>query len=115
MKNKDVHKSNDLFLLSGDDLNKIIALCKFIIKLKPSLDETLRSWLSYLHTIEPQGFDFNQEFNQLDYDFPFENNDDFVNQDGSIEHEGMDDLIWKLGMNLPSWDDLNSNGDHDEK
>ena len=47
----------------------------------------------------------------------FDNQDDFVSDDGSIEHNSLDELIWGLGMNLPSWDDQDNefkNKDNDE-
>ena len=101
---KNIHNENDLYLIPGHDLNKMIAVTKLLLKLEPSLNETMMNWLGYLYEIRPQDNDY--------YDWHDYWDDDFVKQDGSVEHDDLNDLIWKLGMNLPSWDDdSNSNGD----
>tara|TARA_E500000331_G_scaffold207338_1_gene198894 strand:- start:494 stop:844 length:351 start_codon:yes stop_codon:yes gene_type:complete len=115
---KNIHKDNDLYLMPGADLNKMIAITKLLLKLKPGLNAVMMDWLGYLHDINPQDNDDWHDNDDWD-DFPFGVNDDFVNQDGSVEHDGLDDLMWKMGLSLPGWDDLkkddNSNGDNDEE
>ena len=104
---KNIHNENDLYLIPGHDLNKMIAVTKLLLKLEPSLDKTMMNWLGYLHEIKPQDNDY--------YDWHDYWDDDFVKQDGSVEHDDLNDLIWKLGMNLPSWDDDDSNSNGDKR
>ena len=104
---KEIHKDNDLYLIPGHDLNKMIAVTKLLLKLKPNLNAIMMDWLGYLHDIEPQD---NDEWDDW-HDYW---DDDFVNQE-FVEHDDLNDLP-EVGMNLPSWDDdSNSNGDNDEK
>ena len=111
---KEIHKDNDLYLIPGHDLNKMIAVTKLLLKLKPNLNEVMMSWLGYLHDIEPQD---NDEWDDW-HDYW---DDDFVNQDGSIQHNDLNDLMWKMGLKLPSWDDDShrnddpQSGDNDEE
>ena len=91
--------------MPGADLNKMIAITKLLLKLKPGLNAVMMDWLGYLHDINPQDNDDWHDNDDWD-DFPFGVNDDFVNQDGSVEHDGLDDLMWKMGLSLPGWDDL---------
>jgi len=108
---KEIHKDNDLYLIPGHDLNKMIAVTKLLLKLKPNLNEMMMSWLGYLHDIQPQDncMDENEWSDWHDYW-----DDDFVNQDGSVEHKDLDDLMWKMGLKLPSWDDDPQSGDNNE-
>ena len=99
-----IHNDNDLYLIPGHDLNKMIAVTKLLLKLKPGLNATMMDWLSYLHEINPQDNDY--------YDWHDYWDDDFVNQDGSIQHNDLNDLMWKMGLKLPSWDD-DSHGNDD--
>ena len=104
---KKIHKDNDLYLIPGHDLNKMIAVTKLLLKLKPGLNATMMDWLSYLHEINPQDNDY--------YDWHDYWDDDFVNQDGSIQHNDLNDLMWKMGLKLPSWDDDPQSGDNNEE
>ena len=91
MKKKDIHGKNDLYLLCGEDLNKMIAITSYIMKIKPSLNEGMMNWLSYLNTIEPHST---------------LSSDSIEEQIESMDLEmTLDEIIWGLGMNLPSWDD----------
>lgn len=121
---KNIHKDNDLYLIPGHDLNRMIALTQLVLKLKPNLNELLMNWLGYLHDIKPQD---NDEWYESDYELDewedwYESwSDDFVNKDGSIQHKDLNDLMWKMGLKLPSWDDDShdndniKSGDNDEK
>ncbi len=111
---KNIHKDNDLYLMPGHDLNKMIAVTKLLLKLKPGLKTSMMDWLSYLHDINPQDNDDWHDNNDW-HDYW---DDDFVNQDGSVEHDDLNDLMWKMGLKLPSWDDNNDNiesGENDEE
>jgi hypothetical protein len=77
------------------DLKIVLNLIKKLMDMKPKWNESIMNLYSRLY--ENYYFD-----NRI---FPLENNDDFVNFDGSVEHDSLDELIWGLGMNLPSWDD----------
>ena len=70
---KEIHKDNDLYLIPGHDLNKMIAVTKLLLKLKPNLNAIMMNWLGYLHDIEPQD---NDEWDDW-HDYW---DDDFVNQ-----------------------------------
>ena len=94
------------------DLKLVLNLMKKLMDMKPEWNEGLMNLYARLY----ENYYLNNHDDE--YDFPFGINDDFVNQDGSIEHDGLDDLIWKLGMNLPSWDDddnlFNKENGHEE-
>ena len=91
------------------DLKLVLNLMKKLMDMKPEWNEGLMNLYARL---------YENYYHDDEYDFPFGINDDFVNQDGSVEHDGLDDLIWKLGMNLPSWDDddnlFNKENGHEE-
>jgi len=88
MNEMNIHGMSDLYLLCGEDLNKMIALTRYVMKTKPNLNEGMMDWLSYLNTIKPHEIHEVEGLNNLD------NN-----------HSSLDEIIWELGMNLPSWDD----------
>ena len=94
----------------------MIAVTKLLLKLKPNLNAIMMDWLSYLHDIEPQDNTMNEDEWSDWHDYW---DDDFVNQDGSVEHNDLNDLMWKMGLKLPSWDDIDNDnlesGDNDEK
>ena len=59
--------------------------------LKLNLNEVMMDWLGYLMISEPQD---NDEWDDW-HDYW---DDDFVNQDGSIQHNDLNDLMWKMGF-----------------
>jgi len=71
-----------------EDLKIVLNLIKKLMDMKPEWNESIMNLYGRLYE-----------------NYYFDNNDDFVNQDGSVEHDSLDELIWGLGMNLPSWDD----------
>lgn len=94
-----------------EDLKIVLNLIKKLMDMKPEWNESIMNLYGRLY--ENYYFD-NNDFNNNDF---LENNDDFVNFDGSVEHDSLDELIWGLGMNLPSWDDQDNefkNKDNDE-
>ena len=50
MNEMNIHGMSDLYLLCGEDLNKMIALTRYVMKTKPNLNEGMMDWLSYLNT-----------------------------------------------------------------
>ena len=83
-----------------EDLKIVLNLIKKLMDMKPEWNESIMNLYGRLYE-----------------NYYFDNNDDFVNQDGSVEHDSLDELIWGLGMNLPSWDDQDNefkNKDNDE-
>ena len=72
----------DNVVLSGRDVNKIIVMIRMLMDLNPELNESLMDFYCYLNELKP------------------------------IEDEkSLDEIIWNLGMNLPSWDDELPNGE----
>ena len=62
--------------MSGKDINKIIVMIRMLMDLNPELNESLMDFYCYLNELKP------------------------INEDKSL-----DEIIWDLGLNLPSWDD----------
>ena len=72
----------DNIVMSGKDVNKIIVMIRMLMDLNPELNESLMDFYCYLNELKP------------------------------IEDEkSLDEIIWNLGMNLPSWDDELPNGE----
>lgn len=102
MEFKDIHDSNDPFLMTGRDLNRMIAVVKLIMAIKPNLNKYLMDWLGYLHDIKPL----------IQKEKPFDSTNDSTNEKHSDElHHSdeqvqsyVDELAWRLGLKLPSWD-----------
>ena len=72
----------DNIVMSGKDVNKIIVMIRMLMDLNPELNESLMDFYCYLNELKP------------------------INEDKSL-----DEIIWDLGMNLPSWDDELPNGE----
>ena len=72
----------DNILMSGKDINKIIVMIRMLMDLNPELNESLMDFYCYLNELKP------------------------INEDKSL-----DEIIWDLGLNLPSWDDELPNGE----
>ena len=62
--------------MSGKDINKIIVMIRMLMDLNPELNESLMNFYCYLNDLKS------------------------INEDKSL-----DEIIWDLGLNLPSWDD----------
>jgi hypothetical protein len=69
--------------MSGKDVNKIIVMIRMLMDLNPELNESLMDFYCYLNELKP------------------------INEDKSL-----DEIIWDLGLNLPSWDDELPNGEN---
>ena len=72
----------DNIVMSGKDVNKIIVMIRMLMDLNPELNESLMDFYCYLNELKP------------------------INEDKSL-----DEIIWDLGLNLPSWDDELPNGE----
>ena len=70
-------------MMSGKDVNKIIVMIRMLMDLNPELNESLMDFYCYLNELKP------------------------INEDKSL-----DEIIWDLGLNLPSWDDELPNGEN---
>ena len=73
----------DNIVMSGKDVNKIIVMIRMLMDLNPELNESLMDFHCYLNELKP------------------------INEDKSL-----DEIIWDLGLNLPSWDDELPNGEN---
>ena len=74
---------SDNIVLSGKDVNKIIVMIRMLMDLNPELNESLMNFYCYLNDLKS------------------------INEDKSL-----DEIIWDLGLNLPSWDDELPNGEN---
>ena len=72
----------DNILMSGKDINKIIVMIRMLMDLNPELNESLMEFYCYLNDLKS------------------------INEDKSL-----DEIIWDVGLNLPSWDDELPNGE----
>ena len=86
---KDIHDNNDPFLMNGQDVNRMIAIVKLIMAMRPSLNEYLMDWLGYLHDIKPL----------IQKEKPIS-----IKSDKEVQSY-VDELAWRLGLKLPSWSD----------
>ena len=73
---------SDNIVLSGKDVNKIIVMIRMLMDLNPELNESLMEFYCYLNDLKS------------------------IDEDKSL-----DEIIWDLGLNLPSWDDELPNGE----
>ena len=74
---------SDNIVLSGKDVNKIIVMIRMLMDLNPELNESLMNFYCYLNDLKS------------------------IDEDKSL-----DEIIWDLGLNLPSWDDELPNGEN---
>ena len=83
---------NELIKINQKDLDKILLCIKSLMSLKPELNETLMEFYCYLLDMKEI---------------------DSIDSSESIKKPigmSLDEMIWDLGMNLPSWDDDLPNG-----
>ena len=73
---------SDNIVLSGKDVNKIIVMIRMLMDLNPELNESLMNFYCYLNDLKS------------------------IDEDKSL-----DEIIWDLGLNLPSWDAELPNGE----
>lgn len=94
---KDIHDNNDCFSMTGQDVNRMIAIVKLIMAMRPSLNEYLMDWLGYLHDIKP----LITKSNEIEKKKPSKSDDSTNEKVQSY----VDELAWRLGLKLPSWSD----------
>ena len=95
-----MNNNNDKFEIMGKDLNKMIAIGSYFLKINPYMNNALVKWLIRLSSLKKiSGNDSNHSQ---------------VNKVNELnESIGLDEMIFNLGMSLPSWK-TNSN-DSNEK
>tara|TARA_B110000196_G_C20922141_1_gene555744 strand:- start:232 stop:492 length:261 start_codon:yes stop_codon:yes gene_type:complete len=83
---------NELIKINQKDLDKILVCIKSLMSLKPELNETLMEFYCYL--LDMKEIDSNESSESIKKPIGM----------------SLDEMIWDLGMNLPSWDDDLPNG-----
>tara|TARA_R100000008_G_scaffold8207_1_gene4325 strand:- start:1632 stop:1856 length:225 start_codon:yes stop_codon:yes gene_type:complete len=68
------------------------------MKLHPEYNEMIMPFYSKMYEIYP----YNEEN-------PFHFEEDYVKDDGESIDMSLDEMIWSLGLNLPSWEDGEQN------
>jgi hypothetical protein len=84
--------------IKNKDLDKILLLIKYMMDERPDLNEKLMDFYCYLldmksiHKVNPN----ESQVKRTTVD------------ESDSESMNLDEMIWNLGMSLPSWDDLQS-------
>ena len=84
--------------IKNKDLDKILLLIKYMMDERPDLNEKLMDFYCYLldmksiHKVNPN----ESQVKRTTVD------------ESESESMNLDEMIWNLGMSLPSWDDLQS-------
>ena len=78
--------------INQKDLDKILVCIKSLMSLKPELNETLMEFYCYL--LDMKEIDSSESSESIKKPIGM----------------SLDEMIWDLGMNLPSWDDDLPNG-----
>ena len=97
---------NDTITVSGKDLNKIIAITRTLMDLKPNLNASLMDFYCYLNELKPT-----HSYKSGDKSMP--NMKRITVQKSESVDMCLDEMIWELDMNLPSWDNSKSNDRND--
>ena len=100
------YNKNDIVMVSGRDLNKIIAITRTLMNLKPNLNASLMDFYCYLNELKPNHFN-----ESMGKSMP--NMKRITVQESEGIDMCLDEMIWNLGMNLPSWDNSKSNDRND--
>jgi hypothetical protein len=83
------------------DLDKILLVMKYMMDERPDLNEKLMDFYCYLE--EMKSIPTNDSTNDLKRVT--------VDESDSVDMS-LDEMIWDLGMNLPSWDNDSTNGNN---
>ena len=78
--------------IKNKDLDKILLVLKYMMDERPDLNEKLMDFYCYLQEMKNDRNDRNNDLKRIT-----------VNKSESI-NMNLDEMIWNLGMNLPSWD-----------
>jgi len=102
-----MNNNNDKFEIMGKDLNKMIAIGSYFLKINPYMNNALVKWLIRLSSLKKISGNDSNESNDS-------NKVNDLNKSNELnESIGLDEMIFNLGMSLPSWK-TNSN-DSNEK
>ena len=74
------------------DLDKILLVMKYMMDERPDLNEKLMDFYCYLQEMKSNDSNDRNDLKRIT-----------VNKSESI-NMNLDEMIWNLGMNLPSWD-----------
>jgi hypothetical protein len=77
--------------IKNKDLDKILLLIKYMMDERPDLNERLMDFYCYLLDMKNES-----QVKRTTVD------------ESESESMNLDEMIWNLGMSLPSWDDLQS-------
>ncbi len=80
------------------DWVRMMFCIKHLMKLHPEYNEMIMPFYSKMYEIYP----YNEEN-------PFHFEEDYVKDDGESIDMSLDEMIWSLGLNLPSWEDGEQN------
>ena len=89
---------NEVIKIKHKDLDKILVVIKYMMDERPDLNEKLMDFYCYLldmksiHKVNPN----ESQVKRTTVD------------ESESESMNLDEMIWNLGMSLPSWDDLQS-------
>tara|TARA_R110002153_G_scaffold129461_1_gene278159 strand:+ start:819 stop:1067 length:249 start_codon:yes stop_codon:yes gene_type:complete len=78
--------------IKNKDLDKILLLIKYMMDERPDLNEKLMDFYCYLLDMKNES-----QVKRTTVDSPWESKED-------SESMNLDEMIWNLGMSLPSWD-----------
>ena len=92
--------------IKNKDLDKILLLIKYMMENQPELNESLMDFYCYLREMKSPN-----PTNDSTNDSTNDRNDDLKRitiEESTGVDMNLDEMIWNLGMSLPSWDDLQS-------
>tara|TARA_R110002096_G_scaffold287496_1_gene481153 strand:- start:21 stop:278 length:258 start_codon:yes stop_codon:yes gene_type:complete len=78
--------------IKNKDLDKILLVLKYMMDERPDLNEKLMDFYCYLQEMKSNDRNDRNDLKRIT-----------VNKSESI-NMNLDEMIWNLGMNLPSWD-----------
>ena len=102
------------------DWVRMMYCIKHLMKLHPEYNEMIMPFYSRMYDLYPYNEDnpFEEKnghpFNKRDVNETKHFADDFHEGKWEGDSKSLDEIIWDLGLNLPSWED-DDNGDNDEK
>ena len=88
--------------IKNKDLDKILLVMKYVMDERPDLNERLMDFYCYLREMKNDRNDRNNDLKRIT-----------IEESDSVDMN-LDEMIWDLGMNLPSWD-IDSRGESNDK
>ena len=95
---------NEVIEIKHKDLDKILVVMKYMMDERPDLNERLMEFYCYLLDMKNESLDL-QNKSQVKRIT--------VDESDGVDMN-LDEMIWELGMNLPSWD-IDSRGESNDK